>query len=93
MKYNKFFASSVDRSKLSMTIKGGITSIVPIVLVLAPVFGWSVSADDFTNLTNGIDGLFGALEGVILAVTGIISAGWVVVGLFRKLSVGLGLTK
>jgi len=91
MIYKKFFASSVNPEKLSMTIKGGITSIIPLVLVLAPIFGWSVSADDFKNLTSGIDGLFKAVEGIVLAVTGAVSAYWVVAGVVRKIAVGIGL--
>jgi len=91
MIYKRFWASSVNPERLSMTIKGGITSIVPLVLVLAPIFGWSVSADNFTNLTNGIDGLFQAIEGVVLAVTGAVSAYWLVWGSIRKILVGVGL--
>lgn len=85
----KVLQSSVDRRKLSMTIRGLVSSAVPIVLIMAPVFGWSVSADDFKNLTGGIDGLFQAVEGIILAVTGAVSAYWVLWGATRKLLVGL----
>ena len=93
MKYPKFLSSSVNPAQLSMTIKGLITSFVPLVLVLAPMFGWSVNADDFKNLTDGVDGFFRAVEGAIVAGTAVVSAYWILWGVFRKILVGLKFLK
>ena len=92
-KYPKFLASSVNRAELSMTIKGLMTSFIPLILMLAPMFGWSVSADDFKNLTDGVDGLFKAVEGAIVAGTAAVASYWILWGAIRKVLVGLGFLK
>lgn len=92
-KYPKLFASSVDPYKLSLTVKGVLTAVVPLMLTLAPFFGWSVSAEDFKNLTDGVDGFFKALEAVIVAGTALVSATMVVWGVLRKVLVAIGAIK
>lgn len=71
------FSSSVDPQKLSLTIKGVIAAVVPIILVLAPMFHWSVNADDFNHLADGV-------EAVIVAGSSLVSAVMIVYGLIRK---------
>lgn len=85
-KYPKVFASSVDPYKLSLTVKGILTAIIPVILVLAPFFHWTVTANDFDNLTKSI-------EAVILAGTALFSAALIVWGVIRKIVVGFGWIK
>lgn len=92
-KYPKFAASSVDPYKLSTTIKGFLTAVIPVVLMLAPMFNWNVTAEDFTNVTNGIDGFFEAIQAVIVAVTAGISAFWILWGAVRKVLVAMKFIK
>ena len=91
--YPKLLGSSVDRFKLSMTIKGILTAIVPMILVLAPMFGWTVNQEDFTNLTNGIDGLIDAVQAAVVAVTAVVSTIMIIWGVLRKIFVGLKIMK
>ena len=85
-KYPKLLASSINPAKVSMTVKGVLAAIVPLILVLAPMFNWSVNADDFKNLTS-------AIEAVIVAITGAVSAGMILYGVIRKLLVALKIVK
>lgn len=92
-KYPAGLASSVDPYKLSLTIKGVLTAIIPLVLTLAPFFNWSVTADDFKNLTDSVDGFFKAVEAIIVAGTALVSAALVVWGVLRKILVAVGIIK
>lgn len=93
LKYPKLLASSIDPYKLSTTIKGVMTAIVPLILMLAPSFGWTVSADDFKNFTDGIDGLIKAVEAAVVVLTGTWASFQIVWGLLRKVLVGLKVIK
>ena len=92
-KYPKVLGSSIDPYKLSLTIKGILTAIIPVILVLAPMFNWSVNQSDFENLTKGVDGFFDALQAVIVAGTAVVSAAMVIWGVLRKILVGVGVIK
>ena len=93
MSYPKLLASSVNPKELSMTIKGVLTAVVPVVLILAPMFNWSVSQEDFVNFQNGLDGFFSSLEAAIVAVTAAWAAFQIVWGLARKLLVAFKVIK
>ncbi len=68
---NKWFLSSTGSGDLSLTIKGILLSIVPMVLIIAHTLG-----HDVTNTQ---------VESIITDITTGISALMVVVGLIRKL--------
>lgn len=68
---NKWFLSSTGSGDLSLTIKGILLSIVPMVLIIAHTLGY-----DVTNTQ---------VESIITDITTGISALMVVVGLIRKL--------
>jgi hypothetical protein len=85
-KYPKVLGSSIDPYKLSLTIKGFLTAIIPLILVLAPMFKWSVTADDFDNLTKGI-------EAIIVAGTALFAAGQILWGVVRKILVAMNVIK
>jgi hypothetical protein len=70
--------SSIDPDKLALTIKGIIVGLIPIIILVAGLFGLSL---DMTELNTLAD----AIQTAILAVSGAISACMVVWGLLRKL--------
>ena len=86
MAYHKLLGSSVDPNKLSMTVKGILTAIVPIILMFAPMFQWQITPEDFNDFSQG-------LESLIVAVTAAISAWLIVWGALRKILVATGVMK
>ncbi len=82
--YPKMLASAVDPYKLSLTIKGILTGLIPVVLVLAPMFHWTVTQSDFDSLTS-------AIQSIIVSGTAVVSGAMIVWGLVRKLLVAFNL--
>ena len=75
MEKNKIVRSSVDSTKVSMTIKGVGIAIIPTLIFISGVFGFSFVEADLTELVN--------------AIATLASAGLIVYGLVRKFVVKL----
>ena len=67
----KWFLSSTGSGDLSLTIKGFLTSLIPLVVMSAGLMGFQIASED--------------LEQVVVAVTGIASGVMILVGFARKL--------
>ena len=97
MKYPKVFASSVNPKELALTWKGVVLGILTtastVILPLAPILGWNITPDDFSNLFNGVGNFFDSVDSLITAVLGIVAAFQVVWGLIRKTLVEVGIIK
>ncbi|HDZ18826.1 hypothetical protein LCGC14_0641640 [marine sediment metagenome] len=78
----KFLTSSVDSEKLSLTIKGLLTGLIPIFLLLTQFKGVSISEIEISGIIDGI-GV------VIMAATALISSIATLYGLVRKIMVKL----
>ena len=72
MEKNKIIRSSVDPTKVSMTIKGVGIAMIPTVIFIAGIFGFSFVEADLTGLVN--------------AVATLASAIMIVYGLVRKIA-------
>jgi len=83
---NKILASSVNPEKLSLTVKGFIVSVVPILIAVVGLTHLNLGASDITALGDGI------IVFVDL-VAKIIAAAMVIYGIIRKIGVGLGWIK
>ncbi len=71
----KYLMSSVDREKLSLTIKGVGVAIIPVVIFLGQSIGLGIAEADLTEL-------FGSFATLV-------SAGMIFAGLVRKVIVKL----
>lgn len=74
--------SSADANKLSLTVKGVLMSILPVLLYLMPIFNIQTSHDTLATVINDI-GTF------IVVFGGAISAGVTAYGLLRKIGTTL----
>ena len=54
MKVPKLLASSADQEKFSLTLKGILLGIVPVIILVTNAFGGSVDESNLTNLVNNI---------------------------------------
>ena len=70
MKKYKLVGSSVDSTKVSLTIKGVGVALIPTIVYLGGVFGLNVAEADLTQFVS--------------AIATLISAGMIIVGLLRK---------
>ena len=70
MEKNKIIRSSVDSTKVSLTIKGIAVAIILTLIFIAGLFGFSFVEADLTELVN--------------AIATLVSAGFIVYGLVRK---------
>lgn len=75
MDNKKWYSSSADSSNISLTVKGVGIGLIPIVLFIAGMFGFSFVEADLVELVNS------------LAV--LVSAVMVVVGVARKIYIKL----
>jgi hypothetical protein len=74
---NKFLESSVDPSKLSLTVKGLLLSLLPVFLVL-------------TGMTEEtIQPIIDVIVQAVFLVTALVSTFQILYGLIRKIYVGL----
>lgn len=62
--------SSQDSNKLSLTVKGILVALVPIIIAIGQSQGWSITQGDLMD--------------IIEAITAIVAAGSVIYGVFRK---------
>lgn len=74
----KWLTSSADEEKLALTIKGILTGIGPVLLLLSNAKGWHLTQ---TDLDVVIDGVLNALA----TLTAFISAAMVACGIARKI--------
>jgi len=73
MEKNKLVRSSVDSTKISMTIKGVGIALIPTIIFIAGVFGFDFVKADLVELLN--------------AIATLVSAVLIVYGLLRKVLV------
>jgi hypothetical protein len=73
---NKFLASSVDSSKLSVTISGLIISFSSLIILVASHYGLTLGAEDVSNLATqaglavgAITTLYGLIRKILIAVS------------------------
>lgn len=78
----KILSSSADSTRLSLTIKGLLIGVIPVVLVVAPTLGLNLEEGTLKEFVNALDQVFVALFGLLAAVT-------TLYGLGRKIVVGL----
>ena len=71
----KILKSSVNENKISLTIKGVGIALIPTLIFIAGLFGFSFVEADLTELVN--------------AIATLVSAGFIVYGLVRKAVVKL----
>lgn len=72
----KFITSSADPKQLSLTVKGLLVSIVPLVML-------------FTGMTQAeINPIIDSIEQVVFFGASLLSAGQVLYGLVRKIKLG-----
>jgi hypothetical protein len=79
---NKLLASSVNPQELSMTIKGLLLGIIPLVSTLLKLWNIELGQEQLTLIVDAIIGIFTALFAVW-------SAWMVFYGLIRKVGVSL----
>ena len=84
--YPKLIASSVDPSKISLTVKGLILGLVPVIIFLAKVKGFDLPESSVTEFAETVGN-------VIESVTAALSGAMVIVGVLRKILVSVGLYK
>jgi len=77
--YPAFFASSIDPKSLALTWKGIAVAVIPSLIVVARMFGFDLMEKDLIEIVE--------------QMTVILSSTMVLVGLFRKLAVALGIYK
>jgi len=70
---NKIIRSSVDPSKISLTVKGIGVAVIPVILFIGGIFGFDFVELDLTQLLN--------------AIATLVSAVLIVYGLIRKFMV------
>ena len=87
--YPAVLASSVDPKQLSLTIRGAMKMIVPVVMALAPFL--SVSPADLDGLFSSLNGFLDAFDTLVASVVALWAAGEMVVGVMRKIGVVLGI--
>lgn len=73
MDKNKIIQSSVNPTKISLTIKGVGVALIPTIIFIAGVFGFSFVEADLTELLN--------------AIATLVSGAMIVYGLVRKFTV------
>lgn len=76
-KMNKYLASSVNPEKLSLTIKGILVGLVPLIIVLTGL--------NQAELNEVIEGIIQAVTGITTAIAGVMTA----YGLLRKIWIKL----
>lgn len=77
-----FVKSSADPTRLSLTVKGILIGVIPVVLMVAPILGLNLEEGSLKDLVNAIDQAFIALFGLAAAIT-------TLYGLSRKIATGL----
>jgi len=80
---NKYLSSSVDPSKLSLTVKGILVGIVPVAILLAKFKGVELAEGDLQPFIDSVGN-------VILMTGAALSAVWTIYGAARKLWVRFG---
>jgi uncharacterized membrane protein len=86
MQIPKFLTSSVNPEQLGLTVKGLLVAIIPTVLLIAGLTHLNLGQTDLTSLADAI------VEATV-AISTAVSAVMVVVGLIRKILVGMGVIK
>lgn len=72
---NKWFLSSSGSGDLSTTIKGLLTSLIPLIIITLKYFNYDTNHDE--------------VESIIIAITTMISAMQIVYGIARKIALAI----
>lgn len=75
--FEKLLHSSANPEKVSLTVKGLLTTLIPVAMVFIKVAGAEISNDDVQKLVDSI-------AEVIMIATSLLSTVMVVWGLLRK---------
>ena len=86
MKIPKFLTSSVDPNELGLTVKGFLTALIPVVLVLSGIAHVNVGQEQISQFID-------ALVNIVVASTTLISTVAIFVGIVRKILVAVGIVK
>lgn len=70
--------SSADKEKTSLTVKGVLTGLIPVVIVLANLTSVDISNEQLASVIDAISAL-------VFLVSGIVSALMTISGLLRKI--------
>ena len=81
--WNWFVVSSADPSKVSLTVKGVLVGIIPILVSILPIFGLKLDATTLGDVA-------GSIESIINAVLTIVALALGIVGFVRKVYNTLG---
>ncbi len=46
--------SSENPNKIALTVKGGVSAIFGVLLIVSPVFGWNLGSGDVEKITSDI---------------------------------------
>lgn len=76
----KFLTSSVDSSKMALTVKGILIGIIPLILFLASVNGVVLVQGELNSVVD-------AISVFIVSIGGTISTAITLIGLVRKIAV------
>ena len=80
--WNWLVLSSANANKISLTVKGVLMSILPVLLYVMPMFNIQTSHDQLASVVNDIGT-------IIVVFGGAVSAGVTVYGLLRKIGTTL----
>ena len=74
---NKFLASSADPKDLTLTIKGALVAVVPIIALILKAAGHSISDDDLQTITDNV-------SNIVVLLGSLVSSAMMVYGVARK---------
>jgi len=78
MQLPTWLQSSADQEKLALTIRGLLTSIIPVILLISNVRGWHITQSQ-------LDVTIDAVLQVIAAIGGLVGAVMTLAGIIRKI--------
>lgn len=77
MQLPTWLQSSADATKLSLTVKGVASSVVPVLLLVAKAYGSELTGEDVNEALD-------AVLNVLLGVTGLVTVVLTAIGSVRK---------
>lgn len=70
----KWLQSSEDEAKLALTVKGVLTTIVPVILIISNAKGWHITQSSLDAVIDAILNVLAVLGTVIGAIVTLIGA-------------------
>jgi len=86
MQTPKFLTSSVNPEQLGLTVRGILTAIVPVILILSGLANVNVGQEQASQFVE-------AIVNIVIAFTTLVSAITIFVGMVRKILVATGIIK